>query len=200
MGYEEVVSLFEEAGFINVTATATSAAGASGTVSEVRIGGFFGDSDFTTRDTFAFDAGVEVKYYEGGDEEEGSLDDEEDSLEAESVPESELNKLLNQSSGDAAWFSSAYRGRTITFNGWVGSLQHHEGYDTRWDVLILKGDNGDASSDLSFRLTNVAFYEMNVLNSDSLREGDNITITAVVGDYNEIAGWLELEPVSISIR
>ena len=118
----------------------------------------------------------------------------------EQVPEEDLNRLLSQNAMDASWFSSVYRGRSITFDGWVGSLMHHEDYGTRWDVLILPGDNGDYSTDLNFRLTNVNMTDMNVVNSDTLREGDNITITAIVGDYNSTSGWLELDPVSISIR
>lgn len=191
--YQEVVSLFEDAGFINVTTTTTGASGAAGTVSEVRIGGIFGDSDFSTSDTFAFDAGVEITYYEGESAQNDSSD-------AESVPEADLNRLLNQNSMDASWFSSAYKGRTITFDGWVADVQHHENYDTRWDVLILKGNSGDASSDLSFRLTDVSLFDMNTDNDEMPWEGDNITITAVVGDYNATSGWLELDPVSISFR
>ncbi len=193
MNYSEVVALFEKAGFINVTTAATSASGVRDTVSQVRIGGLFGDSDFSADDTFAFDAGVKITYYSGGT-------GERDASDAEPVPEADLNRLLNQNDADASWFSSAYKGRTITFNGWVGSLQHHEDYDTRWDVLILKGDRGSASGDLNFRLTDVSFGDMNVVNGDALHEGDNITITAEVGDYNATAGWLELDPVSISLR
>ena len=191
--YQEVVSLFEDAGFINVTTTTTGASGAAGTVSEVRIGGLFGESDFSAGDTFAFDAGVEITYYKGESGQNSSSD-------AEPVPEADLNRLLNQNSMDASWFSSAYKGRTITFDGWVADVQHHENYDTRWDVLILKGNSGDASSDLSFRLTDVSLFDMNTDNDEMPWEGDNITITAVVGDYNATSGWLELDPVSISFR
>lgn len=191
--YEDVVSMFEDAGFINVTARTTGALGAAGTVSDVRIGGLFGSSDFTSKDTFAFDAGVEITYYEG---DEGL----EDTPESTPVPEADLNRLLEQNEADASWFSSEYEGCTITFDGWVAHLMNHDNYDTRWDVLILPGDNGDASTDLSLRLTDVSMSDMNVVNSDTLHMGDNITITAVVGEYNETAAWLELDPVSITIR
>lgn len=191
--YEDVVSMFEDAGFINVTARTTGASGAAGTVSDVRIGGLFGSSDFTSEDTFAFDAGVEITYYEG---DEGL----EDSSESTPVPEADLNRLLEQNEADASWFSSEYEGYTITFDGWVAHLMNHDNSDTRWDVLILPGDNGDASTDLSLRLTDVSMSDMNVVNSDTLHMGDNITITAVVGEYNGMAGWLELDPVSITIR
>ncbi len=191
--YEDVVSMFEDAGFINVTARTTGALGAAGTVSDVRIGGLFGSSDFTSKDTFAFDAGVDITYYEG---DEGL----EDTPESTPVPKADLNRLLEQNEADASWFSSEYEGCTITFDGWVAHLMNHDNYDTRWDVLILPGDNGDASTDLSLRLTDVSMSDMNVVNSDTLHMGDNITITAVVGEYNETAAWLELDPVSITIR
>ncbi|MBM6817208.1 DUF4839 domain-containing protein [Olsenella uli] len=191
--YEDVVSMFEDAGFINVTTRTTGASGAAGTVSEVCIGGLFGSSDFAAEDTFAFDSGVEITYFEGS----GSSDE---SSGPAPVPEGDLNRLLEQSEADASWFSSAYKGSTITFDGWVAHLVHHDNFDTRWDVLILPGDSGDSSTDLSLRLTDVSMSDMNVVNSDTLRMGDNITITAVVGDYNETAAWLELDPVSITIR
>lgn len=196
MGYENVVELFEDAGFINVTTTSTSASGVGGTVSSVKIGGIFGSSDFTTSDSFPFDAGVEITYYEGA-----STSDESMQPPAEEVPEEDLSSLLASSDTDASWFSSAYRDRTITFDGWVADMMNHENYDTRYDVLILAGDNGvSPMTGPNFRLTDVNFYDMNVTNADSLRGGDNITITAIVGDYNSTADWLELDPVSISVR
>lgn len=80
-------------------------------------------------------------------------------------------------------------------------MVNHENYDTRYDVLILAGDNGvSPMTGPNFRLTDVNFYDMNVTNADSLRGGDNITITAIVGEYNSTADWLELDPVSISVR
>ena len=196
MGYENVVELFEGAGFINVTTALTSASGVGGTVSSVKIGGILGSSDFTTSDSFPFDAGVEITYYEGA-----STSDEPTQPSTEEVPEEDLSSLLSSSDTDASWFSSAYQGRTITFDGWVANMVNHENYDTRYDVLILAGDNGvSPMTGPNFRLTDVNFYDMNVTNADSLRGGDNITITAIVGEYNSTADWLELDPVSISVR
>ena len=118
------------------------------------------------------------------------------------VSPEDLNALLNAGDmADLSWFSSKYEGSTITFDGWVTYMVNHENYDTRWDVLILAG-NSDGGSALSpyFRLTDVSIYDMNVTNSESLREGDNITITATVGEYDSAGGYLELDPVSISVR
>lgn len=198
--YEEVVKQFEKAGYINVTATAINGSGTAGTVSSVRIGGLFGSSNFSKADTFPFDDGVEITYYKTasptGDSEQPS--DEETSTE---VPSEDLSKLLSSSDTNASWFSSAYRGRTITFDGWVAGMMNHENYNTRYDVLILAGSNGSSPmTGPDFRLTNVNFYDMNITNSSSLREGDNITVTAIVGEYNPTSDWLELDPVYISIR
>ena len=200
MSYEEAVKQFENAGFINVTATAVSGSGAAGTVSSVRIGGLFGSSDFSKSDAFPFDDGVEIAYYEAA----SSTDDSGQSSSGEAstkVPAEDLNKLLASSDTNASWFSSAYRGRAITFDGWVATMANHESYDTRYDVLILAGSNGSSPmTGPNFRLTDVNIYDMNVTNSDSLHEGDNITITAIVGEYNATSDLLELDPVSISVR
>lgn len=196
MSYEDAVELFESAGFINVTTSSTSVSGMGGTVSSVKIGGFFGSPDFTTEDSFPFDAGVEITYYEDASTSDGSTQPS-----VEEVPEEDLSSLLTSSDTDASWFSSAYQGRTITFDGWVADMVNHENYDTRYDVLILAGDSGASPmTGPNFRLTDVNFFDMNVTNSDSLRSGNNITITAIVGEYNSTADWLELDPVSISVR
>ena len=196
MSYEDVVELFEGAGFVNVTTSPTNASGVGGAVLSVKIGGVFGSSDFTKNDSFPFDAGVEITYCEGD-----SVSDELEQLSAEEVPAEDLDSLLSSSDTDATWFSSAYQGRTITFDGWVADMMNHENYDTRYDVLLLAGDNGASPmTGPNFRLTDVNFNDMNVTNADSLRSGDNITITAIVGEYNSTTDWLELDPVSISVR
>lgn len=199
MNYKDVVKQFEDMGFINVSASPTEASGTTGTVASVKIGGFFGTSSFSNQDTFPFDAGVEVLYVE-----ENEADTESNSgggSETEPVPQGDLDNLLNSPSTDARWFSAAYKGRTITFDGYVASLINHGDYTTRWDVLILAGDSSPTvASGPYFRLTDVSIYDMNITNSDSLREGDEITISATVGEYKPQYDWLELDPISIAIR
>lgn len=114
---------------------------------------------------------------------------------------SDLARLLSSSDTNAAWFSQQYAGQDIRFDGYVADLAHNENYNTRWNVLILAGDYGASpSTGPNFRLSDVSIYDMNVTNSDSIRAGDNITITATVGEYDEVADWLELNPISIEIR
>lgn len=199
MDYEEVVRQFEGLGFINVSATPTDVSGVAGTVASVKIGGLFGTSSFGSQDTFPFDAGVEVLYVEGGKANSG--DGSEEDNEAQAVPQTDLDKLLSSPSTDASWFSSEYRGCVITFDGYVASLIHHEDYKTRWDVLILAGDSGSATATGPyFRITDVALSEMSITNADWLQEGDEISITAVVGDYTSKYDWLEIDPVSTTVR
>lgn len=194
--HEAVMQMFKDVGFVNVTSSTTNTSGGAGIVSEVKIGGIFGKSDFSEDDTFPFDSNVEVVYSVGGE-----AQNEPSESVVQSVPDADLNTLLSSGETNASWFSSLYKGKEITFNGWVASLVNHESYSTRWDVLVLAGDgNAGLSTGPNFRLTDVSIYDMNVLNSDTLREGDNISITAIVGEYDSAADWLELEPVSISVR
>ena len=201
--YEKVAEQFASAGFSNVKTEPAVSTGAVGTVSQVTIGGFFGSSDFARGDSFPFDDQVTIRYYEEGPDVEtpdtNSNAEVEEVLTADSSPD--LASLLSSGETNAFWFSSSYRGRTIQFDGHVASLMNHENYSTRWDVLILAGNNGASPSvGPNFKLVNVSFYDMNVTNADTLREGQNITVTAVVGDYDSATDWLELDPVSISIR
>lgn len=140
---------------------------------------------------------AEAPESEGADDETNEVVEEETTA----VSPEDLNALLNAGDADLSWFSSKYEGSIVTFDGWVTYMANHENYDTRWDVLILAG-NSDGGSALSpyFRLTDVNIYDMNLTNSDSLREGDNITITATVGKHDSARGYLELDPVSISVR
>ena len=114
---------------------------------------------------------------------------------------SDLARLLSSSDTNAAWFSQQYAGQDIRFDGYVADFAHNENYNTRWNVLILAGDyGGSPSTGPNFRLSDVSIYDMNVTNSDSIRAGDNITITATVGEYDEVADWLELNSISIEKR
>ncbi|WP_143758343.1 DUF4839 domain-containing protein [Collinsella sp. An307] len=203
--YEKVAEQFASAGFSNVKTEPAASAGTVGAVSQVTIGGFFGSSDFVRGDSFPFDEQVTIQYYEEDPDAETPNANANANAEVEEVltidSSPDLASLLSSGETNASWFSTSYRGKTIQFDGHVASLMTHGDYSTRWDVLILAGNNG-ASPSLgpNFKLINVSFYDMNVTNADTLREGQNITVTAVVGDYDSATDWLELDPVSISIR
>lgn len=116
----------------------------------------------------------------------------------------DLNTLLSQTSEDASWFSSKYRGRTIEFDGYIADIVNHENYNTRYDVLLLGGDYG-ASPSLGpyFRITDVNTSDMGIDDlflPSYMSNGSNVHIVAKVGDYSAMQGWLELDPVSIEPR
>lgn len=116
----------------------------------------------------------------------------------------DLNTLLTQTSEDASWFSSKYRGRIIEFDGYIADIVNHENYDTRYDVLILGGDYG-ASPSLGpyFRITDANTHDMGIDDlflPSYMSNGSNVHIVAKVGDYSSMQGWLELDPVTIEPR
>lgn len=81
------------------------------------------------------------------------------------------------------------------------NMQHHGDLNTRWDVLLGAGDYDENSAlGPNFRLTDVAFYEMNVSGGDSVYAGLNAHIVAEVGDYNSNSQLFELKIISMSIR
>ena len=98
-------------------------------------------------------------------------------------------------------FASKYSGQVIEFDGCVMNMQHHGDFNTRWDVLLGAGDyDENCALGPNFRLTDVAFYEMNVSGGDSVYAGLNVHVVAEVGDYNSSSQLFELEIISMTIR
>lgn len=196
--YEEVQAELEALGFTNITCTRTSdgAASSDGEVTLVQIQ----DAPFRQGDVFSPDAPVVIVYQEK--EADAPSDPAPEILTAENCPD--LAALLQEPDylaplmGD---FSSAYRGKTIQFDGYIGGLVNHENYTTRYDVLICVGDSvSDAPVGPMFHLTNVNFYDMHVTGGDSVSTGVKVRVTAKVGAFHENNGWFELEIVEMSIR
>ena len=81
------------------------------------------------------------------------------------------------------------------------AVQPHEGYNTRFDYLILAGDNGSAKGP-SFRFTNVNYADLHLSDDapDTFGVGLNIHVKAKVLEYDSSTTWFELEPVEISMR
>ena len=115
----------------------------------------------------------------------------------------DLAALLNGSDSgpEVKSFAEKYRGRTIEFDGYTAAVQPHEGYNTRFDYLILAGDNGSAKGP-SFRFTNVNYADLHLSDDapDTFGVGLNIHVKAKVLEYDSSTTWFELEPVEISMR
>jgi Domain of unknown function (DUF4839) len=102
-------------------------------------------------------------------------------------------------------FAKKYAGRTIEFDGYIANMMPHGNYKTRYNILILAGDNGQTS----FSGPNFQFEDVNIVGDlnltgsnipDTIGMGQNLHITAAVKEYNEASELFKLEPISTEIR
>ena len=123
-------------------------------------------------------------------------------LTAENCPAlAALLQLSDPLDPTVAEFASAYYGDTIEFDGCISNLMHHGSYDTRFDVLIGAGDyDPNSTKGPYFHLTDVNFYDMNVVGTDSVYTGLNMHIKAEVGEFDSTTGFFELDIVSMEAR
>jgi len=101
-------------------------------------------------------------------------------------------------------FAKKYAGRTIEFDGYIAHMMPHEKYTTRYDILINAGDYSETTfSGPDFKFEDVNVFDLNLTGSEipeTIGEGQNLHITAVVEEYNENPGLFFLEPISSEIR
>ncbi len=102
-------------------------------------------------------------------------------------------------------FAKKYSGRIIQFDGYIASMTPHDGYETRFDILIYTGNNGESSGNaLSFKFEDINIVSDLKLTGSSIperiSEGQNLRITAEVEEYKEVSGLFLLKPVSTEIR
>jgi hypothetical protein len=100
-------------------------------------------------------------------------------------------------------FAKQYAGQLIEFDGAIGAMNNHEGYKTRYDILITYGDYSETHSNggPSFQ-----FRDVNITNDlhltddspDTVGVGDNVHVIARVGSFSD--PLFQLEPVQTSIR
>ncbi|MDQ0893346.1 DUF4839 domain-containing protein [Agromyces ramosus] len=101
-------------------------------------------------------------------------------------------------------FAEKYRGQTIVFDGNVGAVNNHDGATTRYDILIGAGDYSETSQPgpaFQFRdvnLVNDLHYVGDV--PDTLGVGDNLNVTAEVGEYEPGSCLFLIEPVETTYR
>jgi hypothetical protein len=102
-------------------------------------------------------------------------------------------------------FAEKYSGRIIQFDGYIAYMTPHDGYETRFDLLIYTGNYGESSGNaLSFKFEDVNIVSDLKLTGSSIpehiSEGRNLRITAEVEGYNEVSGLFFLKPVSTELR
>jgi len=101
-------------------------------------------------------------------------------------------------------FAENYSGRTIVFDGNIGALNSHDGYATRYDILIGVGDFSETAQPGPF----FQFRDVNLTNDlhvrgdnpGSLGVGTNLGIIAEVGTYESSTCLFVIEPLATSFR
>lgn len=102
-------------------------------------------------------------------------------------------------------FATKYGGQTIEFDGAIGAMNPHDGYTTRYDILISAGDYSETQwfggPNFQFRDVN-AMNDLNLTGSvpDSIGVGNNLHVVARVGAYEPDTTLFLLEPVTTLVR
>ena len=101
-------------------------------------------------------------------------------------------------------FITKYKGRTIEFDGNIAYMSNHDGYKTRYDILILYGDFSTTSATGPyFQFRDVNYYDIELTGRnqpDSVHMGQNYHIIAEVVRYDASAELIILKPVSMELR
>lgn len=199
--YKEVEENFKELGFENIELERYSdslSANMHGEVFKIRIGG----DSFKMGDTFAPDDKVKIGYYviEG-------LDESEKGETLTSDNNSELAYILStkdEFDPKIKEFARKYAGEMIEFDGHTAAVSRNGDYDTRFNYLIHVGDYSNTFvSGPNFQFYDVTYGGLNLVGKnipDPFGVGLNIRVIARVGEYNEISGLFQLEPVAITMR
>ncbi|MEV8172671.1 DUF4839 domain-containing protein [Microbacterium sp. NPDC077486] len=100
-------------------------------------------------------------------------------------------------------FAQKYSGQLIEFDGAIGAMNNHEGYTTRYDILIVSGDYSETHSNggPSFQFRDVNITNDLHLTDDSpgtIGVGDNVRVIARVESFED--PLFQLEPVQTSVR
>lgn len=102
-----------------------------------------------------------------------------------------------------AAFASQHKGKTVAFDGYIGSMGPHGDANTRYDILIIAGNFNESAAGPSFQFQDVnTTYDLHYTGDvpDSIGVGTNLRLTAEVLGYNEGGCQLFLEPVATAFR
>lgn len=104
-----------------------------------------------------------------------------------------------------AQFATTYQGRKIEFDGSITTMQRHEDYSTRYDILLGPGNAGPkTTAGPAFKYGNVNMFDLKFPGQSApsyVSEGDTFRFTAEVGEYKPSQGCLFfLTPVSTTVR
>ena len=113
----------------------------------------------------------------------------------------------NCSSAIAGWVEE-HEGAVIQFDGSIGAMGKHGDYDTRYDILVLPGDDGSQTGiGPSFQFRDVNMSDLHLAGDvpEAIGVDDKLAVTAeVVGEiYPSRDNWnclVYLDPISTEVR
>jgi hypothetical protein len=84
-------------------------------------------------------------------------------------------------------------------------MKNHEGYNTRYDILLGPGDDGPATTrGPAFKYEDVNMFDLKFTGATApsyVGEGDTFRFTAEVDEYDAVRGCqFFLNPVSTAVR
>ncbi|GGD76843.1 DUF4839 domain-containing protein [Microbacterium murale] len=101
-------------------------------------------------------------------------------------------------------FAQKYAGQLIEFDGAIGAMNNHDGYTTRYDILIVNGDYSETHSNggptFQFRDVNIT-SDLNLTGDvpDTIGVGTNVHVIVRVGEYDPNNMLFQLEPVETRV-
>jgi len=210
--YEDLTEDLKEKGFNNISYDIIDDLiigflKSDGEVEEVSING---DSDFAEGDWIPSDSEIVISYHTFPVQEEYDTPDyytDIDSTSNEVLTISNCPELADILSKKAEMdpsyesFAKKYSGRIIEFDGRIDYIANHGNYDTRFDFLVSAGDyDPNTQTGPTFKLENISSSSFSSIKSDALHIGDNVHISAEVGECDSEHCLFYLESPKITDR
>lgn len=205
--YQDVVGALQKAGFTNVKANPlgdliTGWLSGEGEVKAVEVDG---DSSFSTDDSFPSAAPIVVSYHSfPANNDKASKSASQSSGGSETLTAESSRELATLLAGpdvgdNVEAFSRQYRTKTIAFDGHVASISPSSVKRFK-DILILAGNSGvSPSTGPNFQISGDPTYSGSNI-PENIAVGQNVRVTALVGEYNSKQGLFHLVVTSIQIK
>lgn len=215
--YREVADIFSDCGFLNIrgeeiTDLQPGDSTREGEVEEVLVGG---TSNYQTDQWMNRNTEVVIRYHTAGSQSasapaaaEAPVSSPAADTPSVSAPSSGSNVMTAENNADFASLVSAQASadalqnfarknedRRVEFDAYVAKADQHENEHDSYDYVIYAGDG---ESGTAFLLEDVENYEAGL--SQALAAGSRIHLLAEIEDVDRRTGYLELDPITVSIR
>jgi len=100
-----------------------------------------------------------------------------------------------------AQFADEHEGKVIEFDGSIVAMNNHDGYTTRYDILIAAGDYSETSQPgPAFQFSDVNTTSDLHWTNTNTTNGSNLHLVAEIDGFDASACLLAIEPVATSFR